>query len=129
MPVTEIGDPRLQALFGTNDPRDVRPSVRLPRRGFPPAMLAAIGLIFAVLLFVVLNERRTRQEQPAAQAAPSPVGAMTWQAPPQLYIPPEAAPVTEPAIQEEQRPAMHPVPGISPAPAQRPVTIQPVYVP
>jgi hypothetical protein len=39
MPVTEIGDPRLQALFGANNPRDagVRPTVRLPRKGVPPA--------------------------------------------------------------------------------------------
>ena len=31
MPVTEIGDPRLQALFGASDPRDAgaRPTIRL----------------------------------------------------------------------------------------------------
>ena len=35
MPVTEIGDPRLQALFGANDPREtgVRPTVRLAAAG------------------------------------------------------------------------------------------------
>ena len=72
MPVTEIGDPRLQALFGASDPRDagVRPTVRLPRRGLPPAALAFIAIIFAILLFVVLNERRLSQAEPSVRTAP-----------------------------------------------------------
>ncbi|HET7575604.1 MAG TPA: TrbI/VirB10 family protein [Sphingomicrobium sp.] len=114
MPVTEIGDPRLQALFGAKDPRDpgVQPVVRLPRRGLPPLAIAAAALIAAILLFVVLNERRERQAEPAVRPGPS-AGANSW-APPPLYIPPAAAPVTEPAPAEEQRP---PAPAAQPGPA------------
>ena len=46
MTVKEIGDPRLQALFGANDPRDggVRPTVRLPRKGLPPVAIAIAAI-------------------------------------------------------------------------------------
>ena len=132
MPVTEIGDPRLQALFGASDPRDagVRPVVRLPRKGLSPLALAAIAIVFGVLLFVVLNERRTRQAEPAVNLRPD-SAASVWEAPP-LYVPPEAAPVTEPAVapnQQEraQQPTAAPIP--APATAPRPVAIQPVYMP
>lgn len=130
MPVTEIGDPRLQALFGANDPRDagVRPTVRLPRKGLPPAALAAIAAVFAVLLFMVLNERRTAQQEPSLRSGPPSVGATPWQAPPQLYLPPEPAPVVQPVQTEQQREAVS-VPAPAPAPIARPAPVQTVYVP
>ena len=51
MPVKEIGDPRLQALFG--DPRDpsLLPVVRLPGRGLPPLLIAFAILFLAIVLF------------------------------------------------------------------------------
>lgn len=131
MPVTEIGDPRLQALFGTTDPRDsgVRPTVRLPRRGLPPLALGAIGAIFALLLFMVLNDRRTSESQPSIMVRPD-SAASTWAAPPPLYLPPQSAPWAEPQPPEErQGPAPQPQTIAAPAPASRTVAIQPVYVP
>jgi type IV secretion system protein VirB10 len=130
MPVTEIGDPRLQALFGASDPREagVRPTVRLPRRGLPPIVLAAIALIFAVMLFVILNERRVSQEEPSVHAAAPPVGASAWQAPPPLYVPLETVPAIQtPAPEEQQRPAAPPL--AAPASVARSAPVQTVYVP
>ena len=130
MPVTEIGDPRLQALFGASDPRDagVRPTVRLPRRGLPPAALAAIAIIFGVLLFMILNERRTSQSEPrVASGADS--AASAWAAPPPLYVPPAPAPLTEPG--EQQQPVASPLPAPAPqmAPLPAPVAAPaPAYV-
>src|SRR5437879_2876836 len=93
MPITEIGDPRLQALFGAADPRDagVRPTVRLPRKGLPAAMIAVVAVILAILLFMVLNERRTAQPAPAVTG---PVAPGVWEAPPPLYVPPVSEPAT-----------------------------------
>ena len=52
MPVTEIGDPRLQALFGANDPRDagVRPTIRLPRNGLSPIAIAVGAAVVSASL-------------------------------------------------------------------------------
>jgi type IV secretion system protein VirB10 len=128
MAVTEIGDPRLQALFGAKDPRDadVRPMVRLPRRGLPPVALAVIAVIFGVLLFVILNERRTREREPSVIARPD-SAASAWQAPPTLYVPPAPAPPVQPIIEEEQRP--QPKPSIAPAPVPSPEPSRIAYMP
>jgi type IV secretion system protein VirB10 len=130
MPVTEIGDPRLQALFGANDPRDggVRPAVALPRRGLPPLAIGAIAVVLGVVLFMVLNERRLTQAEPSVRLRPD-SQASAWQAPPPLYVPPVPGPVTEPAPQLEQRPAAQPLSVPTPAPAQRQVPVQTVYMP
>lgn len=114
MPVAEIGDPRLQALFGANDPRDsgVRPTVRLPRRGLPPIAIGIGAIILGVLLFLLLNERRTRQEQPSVRSAPTTNGVTAWAPPPALYIPPAPAPVVVP---ETVQPKAAP-PAVQPAP-------------
>ena len=128
MPVTEIGDPRLQALFGASDPRDagVRPTVRLPSKGLPPIALAAIAIVFAVLLFMVLNGRRSSQSEPGVSLWPD-SAASAWSAPPPLYVPPETAPMAQPAIPEEQQPVVaQPVAPPAPAPARAPVAAQPV---
>ena len=130
MPVTEIGDPRLQALFGTTDPRDsgVRPAIRLPRRGLPPLALGAIALVFAALLFMVLNERRTSESEPSVKLRPD-SAASAWASPPPLYVPPEPAPVTAPiAPEEQQRPATQPLAAPAPVPVSRPAAVQPVYI-
>jgi type IV secretion system protein VirB10 len=118
MPVTEIGDPRLQALFGANDPRDagVRPTVSLPSKGVPPAVLAFIAVLLGVLLFMVLNERRTRQAEPSVQERPADNSASAWTAPPPLYVPPAPQPVYEAAPEAEKQPA----PALTPAPAPVP---------
>ena len=85
MPVTEIGDPRLQALFGASDPRDAgaRPTIRLPRKGLPAAALVAIALLLGLALFMVLNVRRTSQAEPSVKLRPD-SGAAAWEAPPSL---------------------------------------------
>ena len=118
MPVKEIGDPRLAALFGANDPRDggVRPTVRLPGKGIPPLAIAAGLLIVAVLLFSVLDSRRTSQGEPTVQARTSDSAAPEWTAPPPLYIPPAPQPVTAPAPTEQQRPQALAAPVPAPAP-------------
>jgi type IV secretion system protein VirB10 len=117
MPVKEIGDPRLQALFGANDPRDggVRPTVRLPRKGLPPIAIGAVGLVLAVLLFSVLNARRTREVEPSVSARAADGQAGTWTAPPPLYIPPIPQPVETLPIPEE-KPAPLPAPATAPVP-------------
>lgn len=131
MPVAEIGDPRLQALFGANDPRDsgVKPVVRLPRRGLPPIALAAIAVVLGLLLFMVLNERRISQSEPPVQPAAPGIGAGTWQAPP-LYVPAEPSPAAESTIAEPQpTPAAQAVVTTAPAPTPRTAPVQTVYVP
>lgn len=103
MPVTEIGDPRLQALFGASDPREagVRPTIRLPRKGVPPLVLATIALGCAVILFLVLDKRRASQAEPPVVVRPdSPASA--WAPAPVLYIPPAQAPALAPEVVVEQ---------------------------
>lgn len=110
MPVKELGDPRLAALFGANDPRDVRPTVRLPGKGVPPIAIAIGLLVMAVLLFSVLNARRTTQGEPTVQARGDNNAAPEWTAPPPLYIPPIPQPATGPVAAEQQRPQALPAP-------------------
>lgn len=116
MPVTEIGDPRLQALFGANDPRDagVKPTVRLPRKGMPAWALALMALALGVVLFLVLDARRSRPSAPAAESVPT-----AFEAPPPLTIPvaptpvilpaPATQPQAEPIIQVRNPPAVAPI--------------------
>jgi len=112
---TEIGDPRLQALFGASDPREtsVRPAVPLPRKGLPPAALAAITIVFGLLLFWMLNSRRTQPVEESPLAATSPQGPAVWDAPP-LHIP--LAPVSDPRT----LPVVLQPPALAPAPAPGP---------
>src|SRR5947209_10989154 len=93
MPVKEIGDPRLQSLFGANDPREgVRPTVRLPRKGLPSFAIAIAAVLMALMLFFVLNARRTGHAQPSVEPRLSESGGPAWAAPPPLYIPPVQEP-------------------------------------
>jgi type IV secretion system protein VirB10 len=123
MAVREIGDPRLQALFGASDPREagVRPTVRLPRKGLPPIVLAAVALVLAVLLFSVLNARRTAQHQPSVGAQVSDSAAETWAPPPPLYVPPVEQPVSVPVPPEQEKPSQKVVAAPAPAPFARAV--------
>ncbi len=129
-PVTDISDPRLQALFGANDPRDAgaKPVVRLPRRGLSPLALAAIALVFGVLLFMVLDERRLSQAEPTVRQAPS-EGASAWAPPPPLYVPPVPQPAPAPIIVQEQKRPAEPAPVPTPAPVIRQAPAQPIYMP
>lgn len=135
MAQTEIGDPRLQALFGASDPRDagVRPTVRLRKTGLPPLVLAGAALLFAVVLFVVLDSRRTASPGPAVQGRGAEVAPSVWDAPPPLYIPPVPAPVTVPAQVEKPEaapsPVVVPVPVAAPRPAPAPIVYAPPPIP
>src|SRR5579884_2584561 len=130
MPVKEIGDPWLQALFGTTDPRDVsaRPVVRLRGTGVPPIAIAFGALVLAVLLFLVLNGRRTQQQAPSTRAEASDNSGSAWAVPPPLYVPPAPGPVAVPQALEEQRPAPSALPMPQPAPEQRTLVASPPVV-
>jgi type IV secretion system protein VirB10 len=130
MPVTEIGDPRLQALFGADDPRDsgVRPTVPLPRRGLPAWALGVMALLFGVVLFLILESRRTTPPEPAIAATPG-----SFEAPPSLSIPPAPAPVVvttaPPAAMPLPQANSAPLTNTAPRPAVAPVMIAPAPLP
>lgn len=125
MPVTEIGDPRLQALFGANDPRDagVRPTVRLPRHGLSPIVIAIGASLLGLVLFLVLNSRRTSEIESETRGAGAP--AIQFEPPPPLTIP-QVQPVVVPVPIEQPKPAPLPMPAPAPAPSVQP---QVVYAP
>ena len=120
MHVRELGDPRLQALFGAGELKEpgVRPIVRLPRKGVPGWVFAGFALIAAVLLFLVLESRRTAPAEPSvsARAGDAPLFAPE---PPPLYIPPAPAPEIDPVIIVPQAEAAQGSPGE--AAAQQPM--------
>lgn len=120
MPINEIDDPRLQALFGTNDPRvgSVRPVVRVQRRGLPATVLASFAVVVALLLFSALNNRRTSRVEPSLNPQAMDREATAWPAPPPLYIPPVAQPAPGEKVSEAQKP-MSPISPTLPAPKPR----------
>ena len=132
MAVKELGDPRLQALFGASDPRDggVRPTVRLPSRGLPPVVFLIIMALAATLLFAVLNGRRTSPAEPSVRARAADSATTSWEVPP-LYVPPVQAPRTDPVLPSSQGPAQPAA--AAPAPIRAVVTGNPapqiVYAP
>jgi len=127
MPVTEIGDPRLQALFGSDGDRsDVRPAVRLPSRGVPSAVIIAGAILLGLMLFALLNARRTDQGEPS-EASGAGSQPLQFVAPPPLQIPPAPAPLTSNPSAEQQNPlALPPSP---PAAMTRVVQPQSIYAP
>ena len=129
MPVTEIGDPRLQALFGANDPRDagVKPTVQLPRQGLPIWALALIAGAIAVVLFTVLEARRTRQPEPTTRSGVT--TPSSFEAPPPLYIPPVPAPAASPLTAPKSMPAPQASTAPVTAPMARPAPAPIVYAP
>lgn len=93
MRVTEAGDPRLEALFGSGEARDVgvRPTVRLPPAGPSPLIIGAVALVAAILLFWVLESRREAQPQASVRERPADTDSYIAEPPP-LYVPPAPAP-------------------------------------
>jgi type IV secretion system protein VirB10 len=128
MAVTEIGDPRLQALFGAEDPREAgaRPTVRLPRKGLPPLFLGLVAIVLGVLLFAVLNARRTSQAEPSVRTGLVTPGATGWAAPPPLYVPSVREPLNVPVTQQQAASRVLAVPVTAPAPRSSP---QVIYAP
>jgi len=126
MPVTEIGDPRLQALFGANDPRDsgVKPTVLLPRRGMPAWAIALFVLVFGLVLFVILNSRRTAQMEPTS----SKVAPVVFETPPPLYLPPAPAPILVP-VASEAAPQLQTSSKPAAIPIMRPAVPPVIYAP
>jgi len=133
MPVTEIGDPRLQALFGANDPRDagVKPTMQLPRKGLPVWALALFVAAVAVVLFMVLEARRTGQPEPTTRVGVT--APASFEAPPPLYIPPVpvATPLAIPSSQSAPAPRVSTAPATAPTtrPAPAPVFYAPQPIP
>jgi len=116
MQVTESGDPRLQALFGTGDfASEVRPSVRLPRKQLSSAAVAIGAILAGLVLFGALNARRVSETVQPDNAPRSGVPAMQFLAPPPLYVP-APPPLEVPSATVPQEPAHSPAPVTAPAP-------------
>ena len=129
MLVTEIGDPRLQALFGGIEAKEptARPMVRL-RKGVSPALFGMIAVALTVLLFSVLNERRAELKQPRIRAVGTDANAKSWPAPPPLFIPPTTVPTSNiPSALTGIAPRMAPAP--RPASNSGPARLRPIEAP
>jgi type IV secretion system protein VirB10 len=92
MQISELGDPRLEALFSVDRPTDngVRPTVRLPRAGPSPLVIGVVALAAAMLLFWVLESRREAPPQPSVRERPADTSGYISE-PPSLYVPPAPA--------------------------------------
>ena len=90
----------------------VRPVVALPRAGLPPWLLGLMAVAAAIILFVVLEMRRTAPGPELARTAEPPPAP-----PPPLYIPAQPAPLVR--IEAAPAPA-----AVRVAPAPRPVRQQ-----
>ena len=90
--------------------RDPRPIVAGPRRGVPGPVIAALGLLAAILLFFLLNAQR-QQAQAVSDADRQP---LAYAPPPPLSVP------VEPAVRPRAVPAMAVQPLVV-APAPQPV--------
>lgn len=98
--------------------RDPRPMVAVPRRGISPALIAAIGLVAALLLFLLLETQRRSAQGALSGDEP---GLVAYAPPPPLSIPGEALPETQYVPVVAARPvALAP----SPAPAPPPPPVQ-----
>lgn len=99
MRARDTGDPRLEELFGVRQMAEpgVRPVVRLPRQGAPGWAIALVAIAAALLLFWVLQSRRTATPEPSVRARAG--DALVAPEPPPLYIPP--APVERPSVAPE----------------------------
>jgi type IV secretion system protein VirB10 len=126
MALSEIGDPRLQELFGPEAAAaaGVKPVVQLPRTGPSGWIIAAFALAAAVLLFWLLESRREAQPEP--QVRPRGDSAIFSPEPPPLYIPP--APPPQPQAEQIAIPPAVPAPAPEAQPRSVPEQIpQPVY--
>lgn len=130
MAVTQIGDPRLQQLFGGQPASNqgVRPVVRLPRRGLPPLAIAAIALFAAIILFVILESGRGSRASGGAESTSPTVSTIGWDAPPPLYVPP-ALVAPPPSLMAVPQIVERPIASPYPAPQSRAVSPPAVYAP
>jgi len=127
---SEIGDPRIQELFGPEaaEAAGVKPVVRLPSSG-PSGWLIAVFVIGgALLLFWMLESRRDAQPEPQVRVR-GPQATFSPEPPP-LYIPP--APPPQPDLQPSQEsppeaaPASETQSRLMPTPSPKVVYEQPV---
>lgn len=86
---------------------DIRPIVRTPRRGLSNAMIVALAVVGAVLLFATLEARRQRASAPSTRARSAEVVAGS--SVPPLYVPPEL-PQPMPTVIAPPLPSATPVP-------------------
>lgn len=126
MALGEIGDPRLQELFGPEAAAaaGVKPVVRLSRSGPSGWVVAAFALAAAILLFGLLESRREAQPEP--QVRPRGEAATFSPEPPPLYIPP--APPPQPQISGIAPPVPAPAPVPAADAAPRPIPAPPPQV-
>ncbi|HET7316385.1 MAG TPA: TrbI/VirB10 family protein [Sphingomicrobium sp.] len=124
MPVSDIGDPRLQELFGADaaGADGVRPLVRLPRGGPSGWTIAAFAVLAALILFWVLESRREAQPAPDVRARPD--TNLFSPEPPPLYIPP----APPPQIETDTAPAPVEVPAAVPEPEPRSLPAPPPQI-
>jgi type IV secretion system protein VirB10 len=120
--LTGVGDverARLEELFRVRDVHDldIRPMVRRRRPGASGWVLALCAFVAAVILFVILESRRSTLTEPSVQV-PASVGRQDSADLPPLNIPPAAVP---PAYPSPPTPA--PLP-LSPVPLPQHVTTQ-----
>jgi len=103
MRVSTASDPRLEAMFGggTLSEETARPVVVIGRNRMPPAIIAAIIGMAALLLFLALEALRTTPVQKQAGSTgtafpmdPPPLLTLPPEYTPQSYSPPRPLPVT-----------------------------------
>ena len=110
---------------GPTGERDPRPIVAVPRRGVPGALIAAIGLVAALLLFLLLNSQR--QSTPYAASGDDPE-LIAYAPPPPLSIPSETLPQPQYVPVVAARPfAPAPIAVLAPTPAPAPPPVRERY--
>lgn len=104
---------------------DIRPIVRTPRRGLSNAMIVALAVVGAVLLFATLEARRQRASAPATGARSAEVVAGS--SVPPLYVPPELPQPMPIVVAQPPLPSTTPVPqALPPAVVSRPSVSEPL---
>jgi type IV secretion system protein VirB10 len=106
----------------------VRPTVAKPQRTLPGWLLIAVGLVFALLLFIVLENRREARIAPVVRARASDLARMPA-VPQPLYIPPEIPGGSPPPLAAMAPPPQISTPPRLPSPVMTPSQIAPVPIP
>lgn len=90
-------DPRLHEMFGVAELEDasIKPVVQLPRSGVSTPVLIGLGALFALMLFWILESRRTTLPEPTTTARS---GDQEFTDAPPLFIPPAIEPRGVPVI-------------------------------
>jgi len=107
MPVSDIGDPRLQQLFGPEAAAasGVKPVVQLRSSGPSRWIIAGLALAAAILLFSLLSSKRRIQPEP--EVRPRGDAVIFAPEPPPLYIPPARS--SQPLAEQVTKPLPAPV--------------------